>query len=148
MASEVRAINIRFGPGLDERARQHCDDVGISLNALVCVALDAYLRGLDAPAAPSTSPRAAKPAQQPAEPAQAPADPPAKLQTLRDEFQHRQAVSRPVLTASRLEPAPAVLEIPPKPELGPKPSKADRSRLAEWHRLYGAKEKEARNLQT
>lgn len=36
---------LRIGDELASRARSRSDDLGITLNALVCVALDAYLRG-------------------------------------------------------------------------------------------------------
>lgn len=37
------AINIRLSPTLEARARTRSDDLGISINAIVSVALDAYL---------------------------------------------------------------------------------------------------------
>lgn len=39
------AYNLRLPPALDAEARARCERLGISLNALLCVALDAYLRG-------------------------------------------------------------------------------------------------------
>lgn len=36
--------NLRIPPVLDIEARARCERLGISLNALICVALDAYLR--------------------------------------------------------------------------------------------------------
>lgn len=38
------ASTLRLPPELDAEARERCQRLGISLNALVCVALDAYLR--------------------------------------------------------------------------------------------------------
>lgn len=38
------ASTLRLPPELDADARERCQRLGISLNALVCVALDAYLR--------------------------------------------------------------------------------------------------------
>ena len=38
------AYNLRIPPALDLEARGRCERLGISLNALICVALDAYLR--------------------------------------------------------------------------------------------------------
>ena len=37
------ASTLRLPPELDADARERCQRLGISLNALVCVALDAYL---------------------------------------------------------------------------------------------------------
>lgn len=48
---------LRLPPRLDTLARAHSDYVGISLNALVCVALDAYIRGVSF-VAPVPSPEA------------------------------------------------------------------------------------------
>lgn len=39
------AYSLRLPAALDAAARNHASNMGISLNALVCVALDAYLRG-------------------------------------------------------------------------------------------------------
>lgn len=39
------AFSLRLPPALDADARARCDRLGISLNALVCVALDSYIRG-------------------------------------------------------------------------------------------------------
>lgn len=62
------AYSLRLPPVLDARARERAADLGISLNALVCVALDAYLRaGIAIPAA---SP--AGPSDQPSEPPESP----------------------------------------------------------------------------
>ncbi len=38
------AYNLRIPRALDIEARGRCERLGISLNALICVALDAYLR--------------------------------------------------------------------------------------------------------
>lgn len=38
------AFSLRLPPALEADARARCERLGISLNALVCVALDAYLR--------------------------------------------------------------------------------------------------------
>lgn len=42
------AYSLRLPPALDADARARCDRLGISLNALICVALDAYLQGSQA----------------------------------------------------------------------------------------------------
>lgn len=39
------AYNLRLPASLETQARQRSEQLGISLNALLCVALDAYLRG-------------------------------------------------------------------------------------------------------
>lgn len=46
------SFNLRLPPTLDIAARARAESVGISLNAFVCVALNAYLEG-GAPGAPS-----------------------------------------------------------------------------------------------
>jgi hypothetical protein len=38
------AFSLRLPPALEADARARCERLGISLNALLCVALDAYLR--------------------------------------------------------------------------------------------------------
>lgn len=51
------AFALRLPPRLDTLARAHSDYMGISLNALVCVALDAYIRGVSVTvAAPAAEP--------------------------------------------------------------------------------------------
>lgn len=57
------SFNLRLPPALDAAARSRAEAVGISLNAFVCVALNAYLEG-----APG-SPVAAKPEPAPVKPA-------------------------------------------------------------------------------
>lgn len=42
------AYSLRLPDALDADARARCQRLGISLNALLCVALDAYLRGATA----------------------------------------------------------------------------------------------------
>jgi len=53
------AYTLRLPDALDAAARAKADYLGISLNALLCVALDAYLRE---PAALAASPSGAAPA--------------------------------------------------------------------------------------
>lgn len=117
------ALNIRLSPALDLLARDYCERVGISLNSLVGVALDAYLRQPEPakPAAPVLPPAA------PAAAAPAPVADPA----VRSKLEAVQRV-KPVLTAERL-PEPVALS-DPKPVLSANPSKAERSELAAWHR--------------
>lgn len=45
------AFSLRLPPALEADARSRCERLGISLNALLCVALDAYLRTPSQPAA-------------------------------------------------------------------------------------------------
>lgn len=59
------ATNIRLSPALDSLARAYCDRVGISLNSLVGVALDAYLRGSQTPSDPPAAVQPVAPAPQP-----------------------------------------------------------------------------------
>lgn len=40
------SFNLRLPPALDAAARARSETLGISLNAFVCVALDAYLKGV------------------------------------------------------------------------------------------------------
>lgn len=42
--SDIMPFPVRLSPALDLEARAYCERVGCSLNALVGVALDAYLR--------------------------------------------------------------------------------------------------------
>ncbi len=73
------AYSLRLPDALDAAARAKADYLGISINALICVALDAYLRNPGEPPAARSEPAAAEPKPsktipQPTEPAQ-----PAKL---------------------------------------------------------------------
>lgn len=45
---------MRLSLNLEARARQHAEDLGISINALVSVAMDSYLRSLDLAPRPVT----------------------------------------------------------------------------------------------
>ena len=118
------ALNIRLSPALDLLARDYCERVGISLNSLVGVALDAYLRQPQPlkPAAPESVAAAFVPAV--IEPA---------LAAKRDALHELQASQRvkPVLAAAPLVQSSAMDD--PKPILSAKPSKAERSKLAAWH---------------
>ena len=44
----MATINLRLAPKLEDRARLHSDELGISINALASVAIDTYFRTLDA----------------------------------------------------------------------------------------------------
>lgn len=95
------AFSLRLPPALEADARARCDRLGISLNALVCVALDSYLRGPEpasnVPAVPGLGPVPAicTTSEAPTSPAPVPEPVPRK---------------KPVLTAPPFptpEPAPA-----------------------------------------
>ncbi|MDO8450014.1 MAG: hypothetical protein Q7T10_14545 [Rhodoferax sp.] len=53
------AYSLRLPDALDAAARAKADYLGISLNALLCVALDAYLRHPADPPAPASEPASA-----------------------------------------------------------------------------------------
>lgn len=55
---------LRLPPELDAEARERCASLGISLNALIAVALDAYLRGSRSKAAKPAQKAAKRPAAQ------------------------------------------------------------------------------------
>jgi hypothetical protein len=63
------AYTLRLPDALDAAARAKADYLGISLNALLCVALDAYLREPAAPASPQSgaTPAAESPSKTSAE---------------------------------------------------------------------------------
>lgn len=147
-------FTLRLSPHLEAEARQRAEFLGISLNALISVALDLHLR---------SSPRVATAdnAQQPVSPAPAPIPATAPVQVMPE--------SRPVVVHSPPPPANSVakavaepqkppvqaLERPqspttppfspkpsllvsggnndPKPVLPPNPSKRDRQLLAQWY---------------
>ena len=98
------AYNLRLPAALDADARVRCERLGISLNALLCVALDAYLRGAIASPQTGDSPGADGP-----EPA---------------------AAAR-VLAESGLPPAPAPAAIP---TAFPKLSKSERREITRLER--------------
>lgn len=102
------ALNVRLSPALDTLAREYCERVGISLNSLVGVALDAYLRQSDRPAVTQ------------------PPEPPAPAAAV------ARPAPDPVLLQRHAELRQAFEDS--KPSLPAKPSKADRRKLAEWHR--------------
>lgn len=43
----MATINLRLSPVLEDRARLHASELGISINALMSVAVDRYFRGLN-----------------------------------------------------------------------------------------------------
>lgn len=99
------AFSLRLPPALEADARARCERLGVSLNALVCVALDAYLR-----AAPPVAPADSQALTLPPAPAPAPLDVPSTAPAT--------TRKKPVLTA------------PPLPVPAPPPiSRAERRRL-------------------
>ena len=117
------AFNLRLPETLETDARARCERIGISLNALVCVALDAYLRGPEPAKGQGIAPQAVAVAPHPPAPGPAPTRKPELVAGL---SKLRERAAKPVLTAKPLPPL--------KPVLGPKPTKADRQRLAKWYR--------------
>ena len=110
------AFNLRIPAALESEARERCERLGISLNALVCVALDAYLRqGAAAPEPAATVDAGPRDADAPGR---------------KPDISAAPAKSKPVLTAS---PFTAPARVAPKPVLGPNASKAERRALAQWH---------------
>ena len=104
------AFSLRLPEELEQRARERAQAVGISLNAMVCVALDAYLRAGIPLAQHGTKPPEPEPK------APEPAERVAQLQ------------QRQPLPSRSWQPDPD-----PKPVLPPNPTKADRTRLAQWY---------------
>ena len=101
------AFSLRIPPALEADARARCDRLGISLNALLCVALDSYLRGPDpapdgraAPGLVSVSTTCTNPEAPVPDPAPVPAPGPTVPR------------QKPVLTAPPL-PAPAPATVAP-----------------------------------
>lgn len=112
------AFNLRIPAPLESEARERCERLGISLNALVCVALDAYLRqGAAAPEPAATVDAGARDADAPGR---------------KPDISAAPAKSKPVLTADAF-PFP-VHGVNPRPVLSAKPTKAERRALAQWHR--------------
>ena len=74
MNIKTTSFPLRWPPALKARAQERAAALGLSLNGLVCVALDAYL---SAPAAAPVPPPAAAPKAAPAAPAAAPRTAPA-----------------------------------------------------------------------
>lgn len=115
------AFSLRLPPALEADARLRCDRLGISLNALVCVALDAYLRGTAQSATEERTPTGVAVAPLPAVVEAPKACPePVVLPTALPALIPRQ---KPVLTAPPL-PTP-----PPVPVVDPALSRAERRRL-------------------
>jgi hypothetical protein len=120
------AFNLRLPDALEADARARCERLGISLNALICVALDGYLRGVQSAAEPLQPARDVGAVQRPAEPAPAAAEPVQPAQP-------RSAQTVPERSGPWSKP-----DDDPKPVLGAKPTPKDRKRLAEWYRRHPA----------
>ena len=102
------AINVRLSPAVDSLARAYCVRVGISVNSLIGVAVDAYLQRNAQSVLAEPPERPTVPPIQPAAPQAMPA---------------RQNVS--------------VAATDPKPALPANPTKRDRQLLAEWYQRRG-----------
>lgn len=102
------AINVRLSPAVDSLARAYCVRVGISVNSLIGVAVDAYLQ------------RNAQSVL--SEPPERPTVPPIQP-------------SAPQAMPARQNAPVAVPD--PKPVLPASPTKRDRQRLAEWYQRQG-----------
>lgn len=115
------AFSLRLPPALEADARARCERLGISLNALVCVALDAYLR------APSQSVGQTMVSASPA-PLLAPEQgevlvtPPKRLTN--EPFSGSKPEEKPVLTAP-----PLAALVPPSVAVAPALSRVERRRL-------------------
>ena len=76
MDIKTTSFPLRWPPALKARAQDRAAALGLSLNGLVCVALDAYLSApAAAPAAPAAAPRTAPAVAPEAAPEAAPAAP-------------------------------------------------------------------------
>lgn len=116
------AITIRLTPQIETLAKSYCERVGISLNGLIGVALDAYLQRPET--APASAPAALQP--EPVTPAPAAASSPAP------------AIPKPV--AAIPEPVGGFTPpADPKPYVGPNPTKREKAKLADWYRRNPAK---------
>ena len=121
------AFSLRLPPALEADARSRCERLGISLNALLCVALDAYLRTPSQPAAQhpaegreaaglvSVSTTCTTPVEAPAACVAAPVPEPLPAPVPRQ---------KPVLTAP-----PLAAPVPPPVAVAPALSRAERRRL-------------------
>lgn len=116
------AVTIRLTPSIEALAKSYCERVGISLNGLIGVALDAYLQRPET--APASAPAALQPEPVPPAPSVA--------------ASAAQATPRPAEHDPQLLQRLHVLK-DPKPVLGPNPSKADRAKIADWYRRNPAK---------
>ncbi len=116
------AVNIRLTPQVDLLARAYCERVGISLNALVGVALDAFLQRPET--APVSAPAALQP--EPVTPAPVAARSPAPATS-------KPVAGIPELASGFTPPAD------PRPYVGPNPTKREKAKLADWYRRNPAK---------
>lgn len=132
------AINIRLSPTLEALARQYCERVGISLNSLVGVSLDAYLRQSERPSVASApEPPASVPGPSPAPVVPSAPPDPALLQRHRDlKAEEQQRIQR---FRELKEAQQGLAPSDPKPVLPANPTKADRTRLAQWHQRNPSK---------
>jgi hypothetical protein len=114
------AYSLRLPDALDAAARIKADYLGISINALICVALDAYLRVPGETAQAGTGPGIPQTGDR--------ANP---IPQMGDTKPKRFLVERKKAVDSD--------DLDPKPGLPDKPSKADRDRLAKWYLRHPAR---------
>jgi hypothetical protein len=119
------ALTIRLAPQIETVAKSYCERVGISLNGLIGVALDAYLQRPEV--APASAPTALQLEPQPPAPSPAASVAPVPAKPAASPW------DKPVLTAKPWVPPE------PKPVLGHNPTKKDRAKLADWYRRNPAK---------
>jgi predicted component of type VI protein secretion system len=118
------AFSLRIPPALEADARARCERLGISLNSLLCVALDAYLR---APSEPASDGRAAPglvSVSTSCRTSEAPSPGPAPVLELVPAPAPPVPRQKPVLTAPPV-PAPEPAAVAPAPAL----DRAERRRL-------------------
>ncbi len=125
------ATTLRLSPALEVETRAYCDRVGISLNSLVGVALDAYLRRSDAAQAKEFKTMPTPVSEKPSQLA-----PTAQAMEKLDGLRESASQNRPVAES---RPAPSYGPTFPKPVLSAKPSKAEKELLARWWRENPAK---------
>ena len=102
-------LKIRLSEGLDQRLRSHSDNTGATLNSIVCLAIDAFVPG----------------------PGGVKSEKPIGLEPRPADAEKVTEPEKRVIVASKNP-------IPPKPTVTSKSTKAERAKLAEWHRAHGA----------
>ena len=102
-------LKIRLSEGLDARLRSHAEKTGATLNSIICLAVDKFLPDGSTPEKLITSPESVKVT--------------------------KSNISGPKPPTASQKPVPKPLPVPPK--LGPNPTKAQRNKLAKWHKQYG-----------
>lgn len=116
-------LKIRLSENLDSRLRAHAEATGATLNSIVCLAIDSFL-----PA--SAGDDWAVKAGWTDEDWQA-------FERVKAEKAAEPLVFEPQASVERVIVA-SKQPVPLKPILSLKPTKGERAKLAEWHRAYGA----------